>query len=526
MKPSMLVIDHVFHTRTRSFDFLFKLLAVEFELIIHYVDPYQPFSIQSDLLDHEYILICQLDFITPFFIARGKKVVVVPMYDGSAGLPDLHWVYNHQASYINFSLEMHIRALKIGCRSILVQYFPSPMNIDTVSDFSTRRVFFWERLPKSNINAERVASLIGSEIDSIHVHQSSDDRNKSSDTASLFQSRVTTSSWFEDRSDFETALDACNIFIAPRSAEGIGHAFLEAMAKGMIVIANDLPTHNEYIGNWQNGILFDAATQKIDLGRWDHFAPAMGQMARASIATGHTNWLAQATKLVDYVRQTPRSSVPDHPFLHRFAREAMADYQEGFESYCAKLKDNPFAVQVAGHWPTMDLQVNEPFNSIRRFNDKGLNYIFGQSLHDSCLRSGWSEPESGHVWAVETTSSVAVTGTSLIGQDLRLIVEVRALESKKLKVTFDSQVVGNATIGRSLTYYAFNELVRLGASKLATLVFEVEELDVAEPDPRRFAFMLQSIRLVSDAFVIDNDRLVVVPSVNQIDENDSEWTHP
>ena len=526
MKPSMLVIDHVFHIRTRSFDFLLKIFEAEFDLTVHYVDPHQPFSIASELLDHEYILICQLDFITPFFIALGKKVVVVQMYDGSAGLPDLHWVYNRQASYINFSVEMHIRALKNECRSILAQYFPDPININMISDFSTLRAFFWERLPNSNINAERVASLIGTEIDSIHVHQSSDDRARSSDTTDLFQTRVTTSSWFEDRSGFETALDACNIFVAPRSAEGIGHAFLEAMAKGMVVIANDLPTHNEYIVNWQNGILFDAAARKIDLARWTHFAPAMGQMARASIATGHTNWLAKATKLVDYVRQTPRSSTPDHSFLHRFAREAMADYQEGFESYCAKLKDNPFAVQVAGHWPTMDLQSDERFNGDLRFNDKGLNYIFGQSLYDNCLRSGWSEPESGHVWAVETISSVAITGTSLIGQDLRLVVEVRALESKKLKVTFDGQVLGHPTIGSSLTYYAFDELVRLDASKLATLVFEVEELDMAEPDPRHFAFMLQSIRLVSDAFVIDNDRLVVVPRINQIDEERRRWSRP
>jgi hypothetical protein len=48
-----------------------------------------------------------------------------------------------------------------------------------------------------------------------------------------------------------------NVFFAPRAREGIGMAFLEAMARGQCVVANHAPTHSEYITHNVSGVLFD-----------------------------------------------------------------------------------------------------------------------------------------------------------------------------------------------------------------------------------------------------------------------------
>ena len=63
---------------------------------------------------------------------------------------------------------------------------------------------------------------------------------------------------FLDRKEYFERISKCGIVIAPRRKEGIGMAFLEAMAMGKCVVAHNDATMNEYIKNGKNGILFDA----------------------------------------------------------------------------------------------------------------------------------------------------------------------------------------------------------------------------------------------------------------------------
>ncbi|MEP7293134.1 MAG: glycosyltransferase, partial [Chloroflexota bacterium] len=51
-------------------------------------------------------------------------------------------------------------------------------------------------------------------------------------------------------------IEPANIVIAPRLHEGAGMVFLEQMARGCAVFANDAPTMNEYIEPGVNGFLF------------------------------------------------------------------------------------------------------------------------------------------------------------------------------------------------------------------------------------------------------------------------------
>jgi glycosyltransferase involved in cell wall biosynthesis len=85
--------------------------------------------------------------------------------------------------------------------------------------------------------------------------------------------------------------------------EGIGLSFLDAMAQGMVVIAANDATMNEYISHGVNGYLFDIDVPKpIDFGDY-------GKVRDRSIsdfAEGREEWLRSEPAIVDFIRKKPR----------------------------------------------------------------------------------------------------------------------------------------------------------------------------------------------------------------------------
>ena len=69
---------------------------------------------------------------------------------------------------------------------------------------------------------------------------------------------------FDSQDKYLELLKKSNIYIAPRKIEGIGISFLEAMAMGMVVIAYNNGTMNEYIKHDYNGYLFNSKEYHID----------------------------------------------------------------------------------------------------------------------------------------------------------------------------------------------------------------------------------------------------------------------
>ena len=63
--------------------------------------------------------------------------------------------------------------------------------------------------------------------------------------------------WQEERRDYLDTMKRHAFFLAPRWTEGLGQAFLEAMALGRVVLAHDRPTMNEMIRHGEHGLLLD-----------------------------------------------------------------------------------------------------------------------------------------------------------------------------------------------------------------------------------------------------------------------------
>ncbi len=409
-KPRLLFVDHIFHTKTRSFDFLVKILEDVFDVIVVYIDPAEPVDTKQLEDRADYVVIAQMDFLTPLFVVWGKRVTVVQMYDGSAGLPDDHFELNRQVQYLNFSVSLHARAIALGAKSHLVRYFPEPISDAGEQDFSTLRGFFWQRLPNANLNLPKVRKLLENDLDSLHVHTPTDDGTPfDPEILEGMGCDVTTSDWFEHHSDFTKIMDGCNVFVAPRIAEGIGHAFLEAMARGMVVIAHDLPTHNEYISNWTNGILFSDQVSNIPLKENHNRLAEISKNAKLSVAVGHQAWKDSHGGICDFVKNADQAVVPDLPELVPAVQELLAAYQMGIANYTAALQNNKHLCHMLGHWSELQAQLSDKNGVAKDIKAPKEDHIFfGFGAGDSILENGWATPEKSHVWAIERQASLNI----------------------------------------------------------------------------------------------------------------------
>lgn len=446
-KPALLLVDHEFHRKTKSFDFLREILNRRFDVDHVYIDPEGSFDEALLRRDVEHVVIAQMDFITPLFLAAGKRVCVVQMYDGSSALPDDHWRLNKQARYINFSAALHIRALRLGAESLLVRYYPDPKRFSPVTDHSTARAFFWQRLPKSDINLSLINQLFGTSLDSLHVHTPADDGTKfDPKTLKDFRHKVTHSNWFETQQQFLGVLESCNIFIAPRYAEGIGHAFLEAMARGMVVLAYNLPTHSEYISNWRDGILFDLNSRDLQLTSDQR--RKLGAAARMSVELGYQRWLANQDAINDFVMETSPALTPNLDSIGAGIDGIVASYRRGLSSYESTLRNNEALVNVFGSWRDLNEVIATPSGPQQVSAGSTRLTVFAGAALDDVQFEGWSDPEGSHRWALRRDASISVP----IKEPRKLkslSLDMQALRQTGLAIEINGRKMGEIKLSRS-----------------------------------------------------------------------------
>lgn len=336
----ILIIDHLFHKRTKSNHFFVKVLEQFFDIEHTYVDPKDFENLTTTKVggDVDMVLLWQMDFLAPLFLARGIRTVVVPMYDGSGLMPDLHWLWSRHAYFVNFSRRLHERVRRLGISSHLLKYYPKPPAEMPNLDFNTLRIFLWQRRPEEGINLHLVERMFEGAPKDVHIHDDAD--NADLDTSHYLRPQdtsyaLTVSKWFKKRADYERVLDACNIFMAPRETEGIGLSFLEAMAKGKVVIAADRPTHDEYIANWINGVLYNPhAPGHVELhGR----GKALSEMAWRSCVEGYASWQKTMPKLIAFLQSVPPLPPMEDIPTETLARSLVRAYMGGAETYRAYL---------------------------------------------------------------------------------------------------------------------------------------------------------------------------------------------
>ena len=332
-------IDHPYHQVTKSADFFAELLRTRFD-VSHYYAGIQTEDFVNDIVmgDFDIIVLWQTEYLGSFFLAAGQRVVCIPMYDGAGNVPDYYWHHLRQARVISFCNALHGRVDHLGLTSLPVQYMKDPAKFTPTANYSAARVVFWQRLPEQGITSKLVRQIVGDNA-LLHVHNAPD--NLPPDAYPTPEADIITHFDLE-KNALAAAMEWGNVFVCPRYAEGIGMAMLEAIARGMVVIAHDAPTQNEYIADGKTGFLLNlsnhdtlAATVTedetpllpLDLGLtteplpasgagalYDNWssenAPAsrfaqMGQATRAQAETLYQAWTVSELEILDFVEETP-----------------------------------------------------------------------------------------------------------------------------------------------------------------------------------------------------------------------------
>lgn len=337
----VLFVDHAFHKKTRSADFFTSVLEKRFIVETYWLNPEDrsDSGVLAAAANADVIVLWQMDFLGPVFLSMGKPVIVIPMYDGSGAMPDVHWLFSSEARFFNFCFVLNERIRMAGCESMLLRYFPEPVKESTLPRFDELNAFFWQRRPDSGLTVETINALLGTELDSLHVHDVPDIVGMPAPSMpEEVKYSYTRSTWFESKEDYEECLKKANVFVAPRSAEGIGMALLEAMAQGKLVLAHDEPTHNEYISNWSNGVLFnkDSCWSPISIRTP---AASMARLAWRTVVEGRKQWLDSESAILDWVDGAkPATFVAiDH---EDFFKKIWRSYYTSLDEYVAVLMGN------------------------------------------------------------------------------------------------------------------------------------------------------------------------------------------
>ena len=305
-------LDLPFHARTGSSQFFREFLSTMGTVDTHYIH-FNEKHILRELVEADYDLyiLWQLEPLAPFFIYHQCRVAVVPMYDGCHGLGKGYWRTMRGARSVNFSRAVTDEQVNSGLQALTLHYFPNPAHYSVQSDFSDGRALFWQRRPEHGLTARFADMMLGEQVKTLHVHNAPDSGEPEKWPVT---SRQSESRWNADPQFFNRLMDSHNIFLAPRIAEGIGMAVLEGMARGMLVIAADAPTANEYIKHNQNGYLFpreminSPAPLQLPIAE----AKRMGENARKSIEIGYRTLRSRDDEVRDFLSSIPR---PKRPYI-------------------------------------------------------------------------------------------------------------------------------------------------------------------------------------------------------------------
>ena len=230
----LLFIDHECHKKTRSAEFFLAVVRKAFEVVEHYYSQYYRTGAQKVAKDCDIAVIWEFPISRWRFFFPGKRNVFVPMYDNEWAS---YWQWKRIAwsgmGVISFCDKVTEHARRCGVTNILdVRYFPDPDSLPKEKG-DPKRVFLWER---GEINRSVAEIMFPPSDGYVFDVKGSDD--------------------FLSREVYLERISKCGTVIAPRRKEGIGMVFLEAMAMGKCVAANDDATMNEYIKDGENGILF------------------------------------------------------------------------------------------------------------------------------------------------------------------------------------------------------------------------------------------------------------------------------
>ncbi len=307
-------IDHSFHKKTQSTDFFRDILRKEFILEDFWDDSWKGGRAVTATEINEFnpdvvIYFQSIGKVSEIKKIKSKNIIWVPMEDGYFR-KKIEWLNYKKLNLkiLCFSKAVFQKASNLGFDALYVQYFIEPKN--EPKDLSVLRVYFWQR--SKNIVWDTVKKLIGNQNVNKLIFRNIPDPFMLGtpvpleDDIKKYNIEIL-DKWMEKK-EMEKILSDSNVFIAPRKYEGIGMAFLEAMAYGMAVIAPNTSTHNEYIKSGFNGYLYDLNDPKpIDFSDLKDISAN----ALKTVSDGYKKWVESKDEIVNFINKESKTEPLD-----------------------------------------------------------------------------------------------------------------------------------------------------------------------------------------------------------------------
>lgn len=259
-------VDHFYHKKTRSSDFFVDIITSGNFVEKYYFDEGNFSEIEENI---QLINLKKFDCIIFWQIIPqsrlldklvAENIIIIPMYDACFHKTHHYWSNYRKYKFISFSRKLHQKFVALNISSFYIQYFPPTFHyaLNSRSEASNN-AFIWNRNGSLRIDAI-IPFLKKNGISDIMIHDAPDPSNmgfvkKDHEWKGM---NVSTTNWFESKSEYLEKVAMSDLYFSPRDYEGIGMSFLEAMSLGLCVVAKNKPTMNEYIIDGYNGVLFNS----------------------------------------------------------------------------------------------------------------------------------------------------------------------------------------------------------------------------------------------------------------------------
>lgn len=271
--------------------------------------------------DDDVFVFCQKRPPAHVFAHQPKaRVVWIPMWNNVQVMTASDWAsIPKSVRILAYSPLISERSVAAGLDTLLVRYAPDPDRFAAASWSQGNVLYYWNRVglvsrqalirlcAELNIRKVLLRPILDPGIPQDRAY------SLPSDEAGIEVQEVP---FFDTADDAAAFVSQANVVIAPRPSEGVGLAFLEAMAAGKAVLAVDRPTMSEYIEHGRTGILLKARESWFNRkpmlsvavsGRQDWLAlrsmdlEAIGRNARTEMGVLHQAWKDDVAAIREFV---------------------------------------------------------------------------------------------------------------------------------------------------------------------------------------------------------------------------------
>ena len=263
-KNNLAYIDHIFHKKTKSSHFLRNILKKNFNLQNFWSTKFKNEQIQN----YSHILFFQVfPPVSTLISLRNSKIIWVPMYDSLSNLDPNIWKicsFFPNIKILSFSKKINKLCAQNGLNYLYCRYFLKPQ-INKMPKAKKIKILFWYR---GNIKLYDWIKYINlKEVECINYYTLIDPfykkENFTKDDIKKYKLNIIKGNYKSDKKKFLKLLNNSDVFVSPRTKEGIGMSFIEALSKSKYVLAYNYSTMSDYIINDKYGYLFKKKTNKL-----------------------------------------------------------------------------------------------------------------------------------------------------------------------------------------------------------------------------------------------------------------------